>query len=225
MKCPVCLRSIDNDSVFCSWCGERVASEQKDNKNSMICNDEKLAAHVEKCGLPAYDDTILKQQYSFKEQYKTEKVLLLNFPPDSAEIRLTISRGIDVFDSFAKYKSLRRIVISGDVSVIPDRAFEGCRSLEKVSFVDCQVSLFGKELFAGCSSLERINLPDAAFLREGTLDYPEVSRLNCIAGSVINAAPGVFGSQTEAMLDKKIFLIRSAGENYPERMSLRELLR
>lgn len=149
---------------------------------------------------------------------------MLKFPLDSAEIRLTISRGINFFDSFAKYRNLRRVAISGDVSLIPNRTFENCRLLEEVDFSDCRVSLFGKSLFAGCSSLKRIVLPDIALLGEGTLDYPEVSCLKCITGRAINAVPSVFGSQTVAMQDRKIFMIPGVLGSAAERLSLLDLL-
>ncbi len=86
-------------------------------------------------------------------------VIVTGFDNDATLTEIVISEGIETVGSFTDCTSLTRVTLPSTVTLIADKAFKGCTSLESINLADSRVETIMEYAFNGCTSLKSITFP------------------------------------------------------------------
>jgi len=142
------------------WIVETAATSTSEGKRTLPCSV---------CGQSIKSETIPKVTHSVGLAYKiveeepsTIKITGMGsckdttvMIPETIDGLTVVGIGVSAFAS----KSIEKIVIPGTVTVIHQKAFQGCSKLKSIEIPD-SVTRIDQYAFSGCQALEEITLPE-----------------------------------------------------------------
>ncbi len=184
MNCIKCNREIPEDSVFCPFCGEKVAAACSACGAELIDDSEFCrfcGAKVEEGAVPAtpadkFEWSVLKNgTVSIDEYNRGEKKVVIpsiisgrrvsRISSDSFAgeplVSITIPESVETIDcwAFSFCKALSSVNIYNGVKIIDEFAFCDCTSLTSINLPD-SVTKIGQGAFKGCASLKSITFSE-----------------------------------------------------------------
>lgn len=157
MYCKHCGAQIDDNSKFCSSCGQSLGETTQTAPTNNIPNEEDIKIQEEK-----------KLEAIKNKKKKTKKIVKITSISLGAVLAVVLVLVLAVvpFISycngnyyFISLYGIKSFDVPDGVETIADYAFEDCDSLESVTIPDSVTSI-GRNAFYSCSSLESITIPD-----------------------------------------------------------------
>ena len=182
--CPKCLREIPENSIFCAFCGEKVAASCSACGAELVEGAEFChicGTRIEESAAPAasadkFEWSVLGDgTVSIVEHIASDRKVVIPSIINGRRVSaiasdsfagepltsVTIPESVEKIEgwAFSFCKSLSSVNIRDGVKEIGECAFYHCKSLTSISIPE-SVTKIGQAAFKGCKSLASVNLPD-----------------------------------------------------------------
>ena len=173
MKCKNCKRIIDDDSIFCKWCGERQIRERKKKSEIKVPSPTQLPSGMWRIQLRQEKQSITEKT----PELCTAKAIairagFLEIKKQSAEKGLTLSTAIDRYID-RRQNSLSPSTIRA-YRIIQKNRFQSVAKLPLHNGIDWQKVCDNEAPLCKYKTLKNAWLFVGSVLRENELDVPKI---------------------------------------------------
>ncbi len=158
--CPECGAKLSG-GAFCPECGYRLDSAEKEKKPEPLFDFSEDTAKYADDKFGGFDEQLKKQEEAKKQEEERESIVLekSNARQPDPNIRLKKIGDGKYRVTGVRDKSVKSVVILGNVTEIGICAFSDCSNLTEIILPDSITSI-GSYAFYNCSNLMEIILPD-----------------------------------------------------------------
>ena len=162
MYCSMCGKEIQENSLFCNWCGTKVGEQNSiSNKEFVIRGGvlEKYVGQSKTVIIPSNVDVI--GDFSFKDCYGITKIIV----PEGVT---SIKHG-----AFENCEKLQSVDLPNTLVDLETGVFYGCKSLESIVIPGSLKRIEGVILFNKCISLKKIEFQEGITCISGEKAYSD----------------------------------------------------